>query len=104
MKRQPPASNAYFMKRLANRHTNPIEKIITPTITMFAILAVITPTTFSFIVSTTLAVVEATSASTAAKAFEPANNPPATARERAVSLALLPEIKLLILVIIVFIG
>ncbi|MBL7058517.1 hypothetical protein ISS03_04215 [Patescibacteria group bacterium] len=46
-------------------------KIITPTITMFEILAVITPIIFSFIVSTTMPVVDATSASTAAKAGRP---------------------------------
>lgn len=63
---------------------------------MFEILAVITPTIFSFIVVTTPEVVEATSASTAAKALEAAKTPPITARDKAATFALVPEIRLLI--------
>ena len=101
MTASPRSDKLYLMNLRAKRHTKPIEKMITPTITMFEMLAVMTPTIFSFIVSTTPAVVEATSASTAAKALAPAKSPPATAKPNAMTLALVPVKKLLIFAIIV---
>lgn len=95
----PARFRAYFMKRLDKRQTNVREKIITPTITMLAMFVVITPVTFSFIVVTSVCVVEATSGSTAACAAVEAKRPPKV-RARAATFALACVKRFLILFIV----
>src|SRR3989339_1024336 len=99
----PAPFRAYFMNLRASFQTKPIEKMITPTITIFAMLAVITPVTFSFMVSTTIPVVEDTDGSTAANAEPPKESrPPTRARTKARTAVFPLDNALVILLIISF--